>query len=113
MRISLDRGRFLPAIAVVGLFLYVFDAPAYAQKTPVVAYTSMENDQLGVFKQAIEKAVPEADVQWVRDSTGVMTARLLAEKANPKADIVLGLAASSIVQLGKQGLGLIAKRQAA
>jgi iron(III) transport system substrate-binding protein len=43
-------------------------------------------------------------VQWVRDSTGVITARVLAEKAAPKADIVLGLAASSLLLFNKEGM---------
>jgi iron(III) transport system substrate-binding protein len=40
----------------------------------------------------------------VRDSTGVITARFLAEKAAPKADLVLGLAASSVLLFNKEGL---------
>ena len=32
--------------------------------------------------------MPEAEVVWVRDSTGVITARVLAEKDNPKADVI-------------------------
>jgi iron(III) transport system substrate-binding protein len=79
-------------------------APALAQKVPLTVYTALENDQLKIYKDEIEKAVPEADVQWVRDSTGVITARLLAEKAAPKADLVLGLAASSLLLLNKEGM---------
>ena len=41
--------------------------------------TALENDQLAPFKASIEKAVPEVEVVWVRDSTGVITARFLAE----------------------------------
>ncbi len=89
-------------VASAGLFLAV--APALAQKTAVIAYTSMETDQLAVFKARIERAVPEVNVQWVRDSTGVITARVLAEKAAPKADIVLGLATSSLLLFHKEGL---------
>ena len=72
-------------------------SPAMAQKTKVTIYTSLENDQLGPFKQAIEAAVPEAEVVWVRDSTGVITARFLAEKDNPRADMVLGHAATALL----------------
>jgi iron(III) transport system substrate-binding protein len=78
--------------------------PAAAQKTPLTIYTALENDQLGPFKADIEKAVPEVDVQWVRDSTGVITARILAEKASPKADMILGLAASSLLVFKKEGM---------
>ncbi len=79
-------------------------APAAAQKTKLTVYTALENDQLKIFKDTIEAAVPEADVEWVRDSTGVITARFLAEKAAPKADIVLGLAASSLLLFKAEGL---------
>ena len=78
--------------------------PALAQKTPLTVYTALENDQLKPFKDEIEKAVPEVDIQWVRDSTGVITARVLAEKASPKADLVLALAASSLLLFNKEGL---------
>ena len=78
--------------------------PAFAQKTPLTVYTALENDQVGIYKAEIEKAVPEVDIQWVRDSTGVITARILAEKASPKADIILGLAASSLLLFKKEGL---------
>lgn len=74
------------------------------QKTKVTIYTALENDLLAPFKASIEKAVPEADVAWVRDSTGVITARFLAEKDSPKADMVIGLAASSLLIFKKQGL---------
>jgi iron(III) transport system substrate-binding protein len=66
-------------------------------------YTALENDQLAPFKTAIEKATG-VQVDWVRDSTGVITARFLAEKAAPKADMVLGLAASSLLLFEKEGL---------
>jgi iron(III) transport system substrate-binding protein len=79
-------------------------APAQAQKTKLTIYTALENDQLPPFKQAIEAAVPEAEVTWVRDSTGVITARFLAEKDNPRADMVMGLAASSLLVFDKAGL---------
>jgi iron(III) transport system substrate-binding protein len=75
-----------------------------AQKTPLTVYTALENDQLKIFKEAIEKDVTDVDIQWVRDSTGVITARILAEKAAPKADMVLGLAASSLLLFNKEGL---------
>jgi iron(III) transport system substrate-binding protein len=79
-------------------------APAVAQKTKVTLYTALENEQLAPYKAAIEKAVPEADVEWVRDSTGIITARFMAEKNNPKADMIMGLAASSLLLFKGAGL---------
>ena len=79
-------------------------APASAQRTKVTMYTAIENDQLGPFKQAIEAAIPDVEVVWVRDSTGVITARFLAEKDNPRADVVFGLAVTSLILFEKAGL---------
>ena len=78
--------------------------PAQAQKTDVTIYTALENDQLAPFKAAIEAAVPDVEVVWVRDSTGVITARFLAEKDNPRADMVLGHAATALLLFEKMGL---------
>ena len=75
-----------------------------AERTKLTIYTALENDQLVPFKAGIERAVPEVEVVWVRDSTGVITARFLAEKDNPRADMVMGLAASSLLLFEKQGL---------
>ncbi len=40
----------------------------------------------------------------MRDSTGVVTAKLLAEKANPQADVVFGVAASSMEIFKAEGM---------
>jgi iron(III) transport system substrate-binding protein len=88
--------------AVLGLAMACAMAlPAVAQKTELTIYTALENDQLAPFKQSIEAAVPDVSVVWVRDSTGVITARFLAEKDNPRADMVMGLAASSLLLFEK------------
>lgn len=91
--------------AIVGALLAcALGVPALAQKTKLTIYTALENDQLAPFKAEIEKAVPTVEVEWVRDSTGIITARFLAEKDNPKADMVIGLAASSLLVFKKMGL---------
>jgi len=96
--------RFLTGAAAAALLISAFTTPVVAQKTKLTVYTALENDQLAPFKAEIEKAIPDVEVEWVRDSTGVITARFLAEKDNPKADIVLGLAASSLLLFKKAGL---------
>lgn len=78
------------------VFFAVFAASAMAQKTVLSVYTALENDQLGPYKQAFEAANPDVEIAWVRDSTGIVTARILAEKDNPRADVIWGLGASSI-----------------
>jgi iron(III) transport system substrate-binding protein len=82
----------------------LFALPAAAQKTQLTVYTALETDQIKAYKDAFEKANPGIEIVWVRDSTGIITARLLAEKANPKADVVMGVAASSLALLDSEGM---------
>jgi len=96
--------RSLAILGAAAVAAIMAAAPAYAQRTKLTLYTAIENDQLGPFKQAIEAGVPEVEIVWVRDSTGVMTARFLAEKDNPRADVVFGLAVTSLMLFEKAGL---------
>jgi iron(III) transport system substrate-binding protein len=79
-------------------------ASVHAQKTTLLVYTALETDQLKAYQEGFNKAYPDIDLKWVRDSTGVITAKLLAEKANPQADVVMGVAASSLALLDKNGM---------
>jgi iron(III) transport system substrate-binding protein len=88
--------RFLAAMAV----LMALALPAVAQqRTRLTVYTALENEQLAPFKAAAEAVLRDIEIVWVRDSTGVITARLIAERANPRADVVWGLSAFSLLQL--------------
>jgi iron(III) transport system substrate-binding protein len=77
---------------------------ASAQRTRLTVYTALENEQLPVFKQAAEAAVPGIEIVWVRDSTGVITTRLLAEKENPRADVIWGLSVFSLQRLEQDNM---------
>jgi len=90
--------------ALLGATLVAIAASASAQKTQLTVYTALETDQLKAYEAGFTKQNPNIEIKWVRDSTGVITARFLAEKAAPKADIVLGLAASSLLLFNKEGL---------
>ena len=65
--------------------------PRPRRRRKLLVYTALETDQLKAYEEAFNKAVPDIEIKWVRDSTGVITAKLLAEKANPQADIVVGV----------------------
>src|SRR5204863_4013631 len=79
-------------------------APALAQKTELLVYTALETDQLKAYTESFQKTNPNIDLKFVRDSTGVITAKLLAEKANPQADAILGVAASSMEIFKAEGM---------
>ena len=78
--------------------------PVAAQKTTLTVYTALETDQLKAYQEGFNKANPDIEIQWVRDSTGVITAKLLAEKAAPKADVVMGVAATSMAIFDTEGM---------
>jgi len=77
-------------------------SPARAQQNEVVVYTAYETEDLAPYKAAFEKDNPGYSIRWVHNANGIITARVLAEKANPRGDAVWGVAASS--------MGLMAER---
>jgi len=99
-----SRRWVLGLAAVAAMAASLFAAPASAQKTQLTVYTALETDQLKAYKDAFEKSNPGIEIVWVRDSTGIITARLLAEKNNPRADVVMGVAASSLALLDSEGM---------
>lgn len=70
----------------------------------LTVYTALEADLLPVYKKSFEEKNPGVTIRWVRDSTGIITAKLLAEKDNPQADVVLGTAATSLQLLDAEGM---------
>jgi len=91
--------------------------PACSQKDQtrerLIVYTAAEADQLPAYAAAFAHAHPEIELVWVRDSTGIVTAKLLAEKKAPQADVVFALAATSMMLLDDEGiLGAYTPKQA-
>jgi iron(III) transport system substrate-binding protein len=76
--------------------------PAAAEE--ILVYTALEDDQIPRYLESFKKDHPEITVKIVRDSTGIVTAKLLAEKANPHADLIWGLAATSLLILDQEGV---------
>ena len=91
-------------LAAAAATLSVCLAATAQTKTTLLVYTALETDQLKAYQEGFNKVVPDIEIKWVRDSTGVITAKLLAEKANPQADAVMGVAASSLALLDKNGM---------
>jgi iron(III) transport system substrate-binding protein len=70
----------------------------------LTVYTAVEAEDLKKYADAFNADHPDITINWVRDSTGVVTAKLLAEKNNPQADVVWGLAATSLLLLKSEGM---------
>ncbi len=72
--------------------------------TKLTVYTAVEAEDLKKYAKAFNAVNPDIKIKWVRDSTGIVTAKLLAEKNNPVADVVWGLAATSLMLLKEKGM---------
>ncbi len=77
-------------------------ATAMAQELTV--YTAVEAEDLARYAAAFNEDYPDITINWVRDSTGVITAKLLAERDNPQADVIWGLAATSLLLMKSEDM---------
>lgn len=86
--------RFAPVVLGTGLAL---TAVAAVAQTELTVYTAVEAEDLKKYAARFNEDHPDITIKWVRDSTGIVTAKLLAEKENPQADVIWGLAATSLL----------------
>jgi iron(III) transport system substrate-binding protein len=94
--------RAITLIAILSLSLLA--AGAAQAKTRLLVYSTLVPEYIESFKQAFEADHPDIELALQRDSTGVITSRLLAEKANPRADVIWGLAITSMMILDREGM---------
>ena len=94
------RSSFLASlIGAAGLLL-----ATAASAGEITVYAAVEADNLKFFGEAFAKANPGIKVNWVRDSTGIIHARLIAEKDNPRADAIFGMSVTNTIALEEMGL---------
>ena len=74
-----------------------------ADSREITVYTALEDEQVSDYLAKFNETYPDITVNVVRESTGIITAKLIAEKDNPQADLVWGTAASSMMVLDDMG----------
>ncbi len=89
------------SISIAALMTAAFNAQA---STELTVYTGLEANDLKKYAARFNEDYPDIKLNWVRDSTGVITAKLLAEKENPRADVVWGLAGTSLLMLANENM---------
>ncbi|MCB1480532.1 MAG: putative 2-aminoethylphosphonate ABC transporter substrate-binding protein [Rhodobiaceae bacterium] len=89
---------------IAGVFAAALNSSVAFAATELTVYTAVEAEDLKRYAEMFNKDHPDITINWVRDSTGVVTAKLLAEKNNPQADVVWGLAATSLLLLKTEGM---------
>lgn len=75
-----------------------------ATKGSITIYTAFEDDQIDKYLESFYELYPDIDVEVIRESTGTLIAKVIAEKDNPVADIIWGTSASVLLQLEPYGL---------
>ncbi|MDD4160017.1 MAG: putative 2-aminoethylphosphonate ABC transporter substrate-binding protein [Synergistaceae bacterium] len=105
MRIISSRNgkKYCALLATLCLSL-ICSIPAFAASKELIVYTALENEQIGKYLESFKAQNKDTDVKIVRDSTGIITAKLLAEGSKTPADVVWGTAASSLLVLEERGM---------
>lgn len=75
------------------------DGTEKADSGEITVYTALEDEQVSEYLAKFNETYPDIIVNVVRESTGIITAKLIAEKDNPQADVIWGTAASSMMVL--------------
>jgi len=70
---------------------------ALARAGEITVYTALEEDDVRVYLAEFAKAKPGIKVNLLRLSTGDLIARVVAEKANPRQDVIWGTALTQMV----------------
>lgn len=94
--------RVLGFIMVVFLILALTISASAREK--VTVYTSLETDETIKYLELARKEMPDLEINIIRLSTGEMAARILAEKDNPQADLIWGLAVTNMEEFIPRGI---------
>lgn len=89
---------------VLAAFAAALMSTAAWAETQLTVYTAIEAEDLKRYAETFNQDHPDIKLNFIRDSTGVITAKLLAEKDNPQADVIWGLAATSLLVLKAEGM---------
>ncbi|MCL1907033.1 MAG: putative 2-aminoethylphosphonate ABC transporter substrate-binding protein [Propionibacteriaceae bacterium] len=111
----MKKSFFAPVVAVMASFVLLGLAscsPATEDENPttvpdageITVYTALEDEIVEEYLAVFNTTYPDIKVNVVRESTGIITAKLLAEKDNPIADVVWGTAASSLLVLDSENM---------
>jgi len=95
----------LIAVALAALIAGLIPWPTHAGPADVVVvYTTYENDEAIRYLAELKREIPSLEVRLLRLSTGELAARILAERDNPQADVIWGLAVTRLIPLAQQGV---------
>lgn len=92
------------AMACLAVLLAGLSAVNAQSRTRLFVYSTLELENIADFKKGFEADNPDIEIVWRRDSTGILTAKILADGQRQSADAIWGLAVTSMLQLDRRGL---------
>ena len=95
------RSIFKKFTATVAISLMSIGA---AHAGELLVYSSTDADNLKYYMDNFQKDNPDITVKVVRESTGTMAAKMMAEKDNPQADVLFEMAATVALNMEEQGM---------
>ena len=63
----------------------------------LTVYSALEEEEIAIYLEAAQAAMPDTEIDVLRLSTGKLGARLLAEADNPQADLIWGWAVTAMM----------------
>src|SRR3546814_17706353 len=73
-------------------------------QTALTVYSAIEAEDLQRYAETFNQDHPDIKLNWVRDSTCVVTSKLLSEKNNPQAYVIWALPATSLLLPQTKGM---------
>ena len=84
------------------LFIACIAVPSFGGE--LLVYSSTDADNLKYYMEEFQKDNPDIKVNVVRESTGTMAAKMMAEKNNPQADFLFEMAATVALTMEAEGM---------
>lgn len=94
----------LRALLLAGAVLALGLAAPAVQAEELTVYSAHAKEHFAELIAAFQEREPDLTVNQILESTGPITARLMAEAENPRADVILGLSVISLVELEARGM---------
>ncbi len=82
-------------LTAASLTAMTFALPSLAGE--ITVYTALEEEEIADYIAAANAAMPDIEINVLRQSTGKLGARLLAEAGNPQADVIWGWAVTAMM----------------
>ena len=96
--------KILNTLSAVLIFISLSTFSYLANAGELLVYSSTDADNLKYYMDEFQKDHPDIKVNVVRESTGTMAAKMMAEKDNPQADFLFEMAATVALNMEAEGM---------